>query len=905
MSDITARQMDDLLSQLKSATGAFGKAADKLNDTGSSKNAASKAAKETLDLEDKKQGFISKNIQSLKQSTHAQDTFAERIGKSSGILGAALGEFVNWSKETVSTYREMVQVGQTFNGSMLEMSKAAAESGMPLKEFAEAIKSNSHVVAQLGASGKSGSFGDLQKKIRIATESAGLFGLSVQGLTAFQGDYLEIQRLSNDLDTRASSRYQKTIIDLASSAGVMAQITGEAQDQIREKSKAALSDSLVTATLAQNAQRGMGAYNDALQKAVVELAAQPGIAGTMLSKGMADTFSHFGMAYMTEAGQKFIEAGVSGASDVLGEAARRISAGEDATTVNMQMVSQLKTMLSDPQTRESLKLQAVAGNKAAEEILQLSADLKTYTKADIAKAKNDQKNKDMITQISLAGKSVWDRLTGDFLTGFLQPITEIFNDPKAVAEWKTTFEELAKQIEPLGKQFGQFVKEVFTPGMVKDLVNGLVATVKTVKVIGDLGFGLTKIVFGYTNFISKITKPLDGLHKGLGGLATGIALVATWFAGKKLIGAIMKGMGLGGGKTTIKATVANIFANKITGGRRGRGGRGSGAAGAMGDAAEEVLEDTVEGGAGKIGRKRRGVGGLLKRAMKGRGTKGLKAFAKRVPGAAWDFAKKHPKDLIKGAAKGAVVGAVVGIATDMATEAVLDKLGVKGDDKKAVSDITSGVTGGASMGATIGSIIPGVGTLAGGIIGGAVGGLIGVAKNFKTVKKWVGDFAKGAGDMFKNMWDWITKAEWMKPILTMLKFSPVGLAFMGTKALAGALTKPKDLPGGTLGDPDGASAPQAKAGIFDRLGDFFKPKASGVKTPPPPSGTGTLGGADRLRNNQQSGNGGQNVSNADLLKEMKAGREATERQTAIMSRLLQQSNQLSQKGISASEMKGM
>jgi hypothetical protein len=185
----------------------------------------------------------------LGTATYQMDTFSLTTKKWVGDLGGtALGALIGaetasalsgFFDNQITQYRELIKVGQTFGGNVTAMSMAAADAGLPLQDFAQAIKENSVLVATTGVEG----FGQLQKNLRLTGRQFGEWGLTTQDLIGQYSNYAETLRYVGVLDKRNASESVPAFADLISNMSALSAATGVNRDQLLKAGAQAVSQS--------------------------------------------------------------------------------------------------------------------------------------------------------------------------------------------------------------------------------------------------------------------------------------------------------------------------------------------------------------------------------------------------------------------------------------------------------------------------------------------------------------------------------------------------------------------------------------------------------------------------------------------------------------------------------------
>ncbi len=784
MPNISEDQIDQLNRNLTQLSGTMGAMAGRYAAT----EKGHKEAVNTLagDVKSRK-GFMERagevdrklkeSAQSLRFATENAEQFGQTMRDAARKIpgGFLLAELVHYTTETVKTYKQLSNIGQTFGGSMLQMSMAAGAAGLPLNEFANAVTSNSKVVATLGQG-----FFAINKDVRRAAEGMGLYGMSLEQLNNFSGSYLEQQRLTGALTRAGQARQVKAINELAQSVSGVAKITGVARDEIMRIAEGAMRDSSVVAAMAGNTARGMHAYNDEINKAVTLLSAQAGPAGEFLSRGLSQTFA-MGGAQFTEQANAFLEAGFGEGALALQQAADKLARGMDGEQVQMELVNQLKAAADNPATREALLNQARAGNAQAREILAVTQNLKAYSRAEMEAAKAEQKRKDMLTGFATAFESIFSSLKGSLVEGFLKPFGESLNGTnfeRTLENLKETFKPLEQTFHDMGKVWGENLKELLTGDNLKNFVTGLNESTKTflqltklvfskenmntamviMKLIADVGLIMSTVTMGIV--VPTLKAVVWGLNKLKGGIE-GLFEFLKFPGGKTAAGLITGGLVIAGG-IAIKMFFKNMMERfmglrspqvQITAGRVYVNG-GVGGGGAGGDVGGEGGGRNRRGGDRSAARERlrrmrgsrggmRGVLGRAANLADDVGTTASRTAGRFIPRGVGRVARGAGRFLGR-AGLPLMLGmsaidqfSMMGSLGDQLKNGEITK--AEHDRQMAVGTggnaggLLGGLAAGAAAGAAGGALFGGVGAIPGAIIGGGIGAFAG-----SSAGRWVG-----------------------------------------------------------------------------------------------------------------------------------------------------------------------
>lgn len=749
MSDISEQQMDELISAMNKSAGSLSKIADGAQAASIKKDnradAVSNAARQAK-AEDTRQ--TKEHSSAVKKSV---DGFTKLAGTIAGFFTAKniIDASTRYGQELTKTYRDLSNYGQSFSGNLLRLGQLAGKAGLPLDQFAAAVKHNSVVINQLGIV----RFAELSKGVRKLTQQAGMYGFTVEQLNEFGIDLMETQRAAGkNLSAMSADSMAHRIQGFALNVTAVSDALGAQRDVVMQMTVDALRQENVASAARLNNMRGMSEYNDAITDATAALAAQPGEAGKLLSKGLADAFGSINGSLFTDLGQSFIQAGVGAGAQVIDEANKRLAAGEDAQKVAMDVAKNMDAVLNNDAQLESLRLLAQTKGpaaQAAQQLLAIARDVKVYSQADLDAKKKDRAQADAVTGFMLSFGDVVNRLKGSLIEGFLTPFMTMGKlDPAKVEEFWKGIESLALELQKFGTQFAELMKTFFTRENITALGSGIIGVIK-------LTMEVTKAIGGIVGMMTSAFKVVHDSMKFLfgekfAGFATVLAGLTAWFASKALINAIMGGLTkmISGDLVTVTGRVVNV--------------NGGGAGGGFGDYGDLDGKEKGKGGAGgrrgtsramdarlrklKASGMSKGLQGeqLAKYMMKGaRGNVATRAFA-RVADPIESLVSKGGMagGALKGVGKigsfvgkhaGALGGVLMAVSAVSSLNEIKDAVAAgkmtpeegKKASLKMLGGMAAGIGGsliaGAAAGAIMGSVVPGPGTVLGGIVGGAVG----------------------------------------------------------------------------------------------------------------------------------------------------------------------------------------
>jgi hypothetical protein len=215
------------------------------------------------------------------------DNFAD-FAQHVPLVGGHLAGLVGILDDNINSFREMTQIGVDFGGSIIELRKAATESGLSMQNFQRVVSENSTSLALLG-----GSAGDGARRFRnISGELQRNFGpqLSRLGMTMeetadYTASYLEIQTRLGRAQRMNDSQLAAGSAAYALQLDKLAKITGKRRDQIADELEQQMADRRIRGLVASMGEEQARALqnvtasieNADLQEAITELVATGGV----------------------------------------------------------------------------------------------------------------------------------------------------------------------------------------------------------------------------------------------------------------------------------------------------------------------------------------------------------------------------------------------------------------------------------------------------------------------------------------------------------------------------------------------------------------------------------------------------------------------------------------------------
>ena len=439
------------------------------------------------------------------------------------VAGAAalITKMTDAMSETTDTYRQLTQVGQTFNGSMLSMQIAAAEAALPLNEFAEVLKKNSTVIAAIGTQ----SFGAMSKALRVSLKDVGQLGLTTAQLNQNLGQYLDTQRLYGNLSNQSTEKTTANVRALGIETLKAAHMTGMHTEKINESAAAALKDESLRAKMLQMSANSVDTYGLALNKAVIYMSALPGEAGKTLSTMLAQTVGR-GTALLTDASQTFIDAGLFGVTDMMDNMAKKVAnntwTDQDAAEFNRKFVAEgMKNMAS-------LQMQAATDNQAAKQAIVMISEMKEIAN----KTPEELKAQKGVTNFLLNLGSIIERVSGLIRERFFKGLESLMTKFEGFTD-SPAFTAFSAKIGDMAERFGLFLSETITPERLVAFGGGLASALEMA----------VKFATVIATVVEKVTSVFGWLSDKIGVLGASLTAFVAWQAAKAAGGAAMGGLG--------------------------------------------------------------------------------------------------------------------------------------------------------------------------------------------------------------------------------------------------------------------------------------------------------------------------------------------------------------------------
>ena len=219
---------------------------DDTSATKESTNSKKNATKATNELAERMGRLAAQGVKSLASSLYNLGNeivtgtssnladFTQHIPVVGGHL-AALSSIID---ESISTYRDLSNVGASFNGSLTEMRTAAASSGMYLDEYTNFLKTNSQTLAMFGGTVTEGAkrFNLMNKALKSSGDFAGLtnLGFTVEQINEGMTEYIELQATQGRMQGRTNRDLAAGASRYMGELDKLSKLTGKSRQELAD-----------------------------------------------------------------------------------------------------------------------------------------------------------------------------------------------------------------------------------------------------------------------------------------------------------------------------------------------------------------------------------------------------------------------------------------------------------------------------------------------------------------------------------------------------------------------------------------------------------------------------------------------------------------------------------------------
>ena len=549
--------------KLANEATAAGTSATKENVSATDKSTTSKhkAAKATNELSERMGRLSAQGVKSLASSLYnlgneiVTGTSSElaNFAQHVPVVGTHLAALASIVDQSVSTYRDLSQTGASFNGSLVEMQTAAANSGMYLDEYAGFLKANSQTLAMFGGSVTEGAlrFNKMNKAMKSTGDFAGLtnLGFTVEQINEGMTEYIELQATQGRMAGRSNRDLAAGASRYMSELDKLSKLTGKSRQELAEGMMADSKKANINALLATMDQDQRESFLGTMQAVEGVL---PGFKGAIedLADGVAQT----------DLGQL-----LQSLSPAIAEAAAALGRGE---LTQAEFMGKLKN----------------EGGPALQDYV------KSLSAAEVSALQNVEGFGELFGSMSDMNK---------FIDSQFDPAAAEAeqNAAKARADKLMQFDNTIREVR-------EKIKVALLDSGIFDLLLGS---------IGMVADGVTSIATAISGFVEKIVTgdiigALGSLFSGAPAIAAVTGGIAALFLGKAALGAMTRGIGGMATKMTSSLTSKMGFGgagagasnpSPSRGGGKGGGGLGK-SIGGIGKGIGKGLGGILKGLAGGI-----------------------------------------------------------------------------------------------------------------------------------------------------------------------------------------------------------------------------------------------------------------------------------------------------------------
>lgn len=629
MTEITNEQFEKYISEMQSMVGSLNKflqgaerdrrsTTKKTSSTSSSQSADNSVLSRLLarnhlkdDLHRKKEAksdearwskfdrTISSSVKKVGSSLSYLDGSSRSLGRAfadvtksfagMAIIGTVLEGIMDAGEHWVENYREMTEVGQSFNGSMIDMARAAAQAGMPLNDFAAYVKKNAVLMATFGTKDVTG----FALKVRKMSRDAGNYGYSIEQMNDLTATWLDIQRLQGNRYAASNTQNIYAVDQMAKRITGLSEAFGVSREEILKNTKAlGESGQILVAQIMDPSLKS----NEAFKAAQQVMAAFPGEAGDAIRSLFQNQMAN-GAVWMDSNFQNLFQKvglNVQGMMDNLDKTIR--ANGSSAEAGSEAALNAYYDMAEQIQAKSATIRNQATQNPELLKMIQWSADMLSKSRDqrlnDMRKSAAASQQMDKITALFLTISDRLHEIGGKLLDGvlsglqsFVQYLEPIIEDVAKSTDWKAFAAAAADLGRFMGQILGNLMKSFASTDpklivqTIKDVIKvGLAVGTAVMQLAGaalklilwfqDLGGSIKGAIGAFIAFklASKFLRNLFGTRVGTMRVAAGSVFVN----GKNI------GGGGGGG----------FFGGGEKEGRGGRAGRARGWRARLGGAGE-------------------------------------------------------------------------------------------------------------------------------------------------------------------------------------------------------------------------------------------------------------------------------------------------------------------------------
>lgn len=153
------------------------------------------------------------------------------------VLGPALNSIVSASTQVVNRFNQVAGAGATFGGSVFEMSRQAAQSGMALDEYTSFISQNAMALRFLGGTVEQGAmqFSAMSKELRANNRDLFGLGFSIRDINDGLASYTRQLGLQGRAESMSRTDLITGTATYLKTLDALAKATGETRREVEQR----------------------------------------------------------------------------------------------------------------------------------------------------------------------------------------------------------------------------------------------------------------------------------------------------------------------------------------------------------------------------------------------------------------------------------------------------------------------------------------------------------------------------------------------------------------------------------------------------------------------------------------------------------------------------------------------
>ena len=206
---------------------------------------------------------VSRPVENLSQVT-------EQLSEGMGVAQDVAVGFANDFDTVRGAFVNLSQTGAQFNGDLFRLSAAAAEANITLPQLTTFLQNNAATFGNFFGLVQTGAneFINLRAGLKTLTEKElAQFGLTTNETQEYLATFLEQERRRGNLQTFTAQQLTNNTVHYTKTLAKLSALTGKSIDVLDEQNKAAMSDSLFRAAMADMDPKAANVLNTAFSEA--------------------------------------------------------------------------------------------------------------------------------------------------------------------------------------------------------------------------------------------------------------------------------------------------------------------------------------------------------------------------------------------------------------------------------------------------------------------------------------------------------------------------------------------------------------------------------------------------------------------------------------------------------------